>query len=108
MPANVPINATVYMIDDEAKTLEALENFVRREMALLQHKSLQVNYTVEGHGQNTPAGFVPWTVDTIVEVNDEVAGLHKKLYVLGRTFVKSRDGGTTTQLELIRRNSLAF
>lgn len=98
----------LYLHDDESQTQEQLENFVKREMALLQRKSLTVNYTVEGHGQNTPKGFRIWTVDTTVEVEDEVAGLTERLYVLGRTFNKSRSGGTTTQLELIRLNTLYF
>lgn len=98
----------LYLHDDESQTQEQLENFVRREMALLQRKSLTVSYTVEGHGQQTPKGFRIWTVDTTVDVEDEVAGLTERLYVLGRTFNKSRSGGTTTHLELIRRNTLYF
>lgn len=98
----------LYLHDDESQTIEHLENFVRREMALLQKGSLEVNYTVEGHGQITDEGFTPWTVDTVVEVDDEVAGLREKLYVLGRSFNKSRANGTTTHLDLIRLNTLVF
>ncbi len=98
----------LYLHDDESQNQEQLNNFVRREMALLQRKSLTVNYTVEGHGQIVEGNFVPWTVDTVVKVEDDIAGLHEDLYVLGRTFNKSRSGGTTTRLELIRLNTIEF
>jgi len=107
-PMKVPRNKVLYLHDDESQTLENLERFVEREMALLQRRSLTANYTVEGHGQNTPDGFVPWTVDTTIDVDDEVAGVKETMYVLGRTFNKSRSGGTTTQLELIRCNTMVF
>lgn len=103
-----PRTRIVYLHDDESQTQEHLEAYIRREMAVHQRKSLTVNYTVEGHGQNTPSGFRIWTVDTTVKVVDEIAGLEETLYVLGRTFNKSRTGGTTTHLELIRLNTLVF
>jgi hypothetical protein len=43
-----------------------------------------------------------------VKVHDEVAGVDEILWVLGRTFHKSRSGGTSTSLELIRLDSLAY
>lgn len=107
-PTYVPRNRTAFFHDDESQTMEHLENFIRREMALLQRQSLQVQYTVEGHGQITDVGFVPWVVDSTVAVRDEVTGLRETLYVLGVTFNKSRSGGTSTQLELIRLNTLLF
>jgi prophage tail gpP-like protein len=104
----VPRRRTVYLHDDEAHTQEQLDNFVRRELALMQRKSITLRYTVEGHGQNTPFGFQIWTVDTTVKVEDEVAGLNEVFYVFARTFHKSRSGGTTTSLELIRLNTMVF
>jgi len=50
--------------------------------------------------------FTPWAVDTMVDVQDDVGGVYEPLYVLSRTFHKSRSGGTKTDLELIRRYSL--
>jgi prophage tail gpP-like protein len=104
----VPRARTLYLHDDESQTQENLDAYVRREMALLQRRSITADYTVEGHGQNTPDGFVPWTVDTTVDVEDEVAGFFERMYVMGRTFRKSRDGGTSTHLELIRLYTLEF
>ncbi len=105
--ASMPVRP-MFLHDDEAHTPEELENFVRREMSLLMRQSLQVHVTVEGHGQQTEDGFVPWAVDTVVDVKDEVSGLDERLYVLSRHFTKDRRGGTHTSMQLIRLNSLQF
>lgn len=105
-PVPVPRARTLYLHDEESTTQFQLDNFVRREMAKIQKESLQVRYTVEGHGQVVDGSFVPWTIDTTVDVEDEVAGLTERLYVLGRTFHRSRTGGTMTSLDLIRLNTM--
>lgn len=94
----------VFMQDTASSTLTEIENFARREMALLQRKGFEVQYTVEGHA---PVDGPPWTVDTMVAVDDDVHGIHEPLYVMGRTFHKSRSG-TTTDLHLIRPHTLEF
>ena len=98
----------VFLHDDESKTQEQLNNFVRREMSLAVRKSLTAEYTVEGHGQKNEddGGFVPWDIDTVVDVLDDVAGIAERMYVVGRGFEKSRQSGTTTRLELIRLHSI--
>lgn len=105
--ANVPVRP-MFMHDDESKTPEELENYVRREMALLTRKSLEATYTVEGHGQMTNGDFVVWDIDTVVDVQDEVAGLNERMYVLGVAYSKSRQSGTRTRLHLVRLNSIQF
>lgn len=104
----VPRARVLFGHDDESQDIDQLTSYARREMALAQRKSLTARYTVEGHGQNTPDGFIPWIVNTTVQVEDEAAGLSEILYVLGRTFRKSRSGGTSTHLDLIRLNTLVF
>lgn len=97
----------LFLHDDESKTQEQLNAFVKREMSLLYRKALAAHYTVEGHGQTSDGAFVAWAPDTVVEVVDDVAGLHESLYVLGVHFSKSR-AGTTTRLDLIRLHSIDF
>lgn len=97
----------MFLHDEESKTQEQLNFFIKRTMSELLRKSLVAHYTVEGHGQTLDGVFTPWDVDTVVEVNDEVAGVSERMYVLGRTFEKSRAQGTTTKLELIRLYSIA-
>lgn len=94
----------IYLQDDESTTLDQIEYFARREIALRQRKSFEANYTVQGHVADGQA----WTVDTIVDVQDDVLGIHEPLYVLGRTLHKTRGGGTTTDLHLIRPGTLVF
>lgn len=99
----------MYLHDDESKTQEQLNNFVKREMSLLFRKSLTAHYVVEGHGQTVGGNFVAWAPDTVVDVHDEAAGLSERLYVLGVHFSKQRGGsGTTTRLDLVRLNSIVF
>ncbi len=104
---NLPIRP-MYLHDDESKTQEQLDNFVRREMSLLLRKSLTMHVTTEGHGQLVDGNFVGWAPDTVVDVQDDVTGVHERMWVLSRTFHKSRSGGTKTDLELVRLNSLQF
>jgi prophage tail gpP-like protein len=98
----------MYLHDDESKTQEQLENFVKREMSLLVRQGVRAHYVVEGHGQETDDGFLIWAPDTVVHVQDDAAGLDDDLYVLGCHYSKSRHGGTTTRLDLVLKNSLAF
>lgn len=111
-PMNVPSTKVLFLHDNESRTQEQLDYFVRRQMALCMRKSLTATYTVEGHGQlvtgdDGKTELRPWTVDTVVEVDDRPTMLQQRMYVVGRTFSKSKQG-TTTKLDLIRLNSLAF
>ena len=102
-----PTFRVMYLHDDESKTQDELNNFVYRQMALQMQHGLRAHYTVYGHGQIFgDGGFTPWAVNTVVDVNDEVGGIAEPMWVLSRTFNKSRRSGTTTDLELIRLYSL--
>lgn len=106
-----PTARPMYLHDDESKTQEQLENFVRREMALRLRKSLTARYVVRGHvGEIYSSGHAEtgsiWAVDTIAHVRDELSDLDEPLWVLSRTFSKSRNQGSTTEVELIRPHSL--
>lgn len=98
----------LYLHDDESHTSEHVENYVRQQMAQLQRKSLTVHYTTQGHGQIVNDVFVPWLIDTVVRVEDEIGGVSEDLYVLGVQFSKSRSGGTTTKVDLIRLHTMVF
>jgi prophage tail gpP-like protein len=98
----------MFLHDDESKTQEQLDNFIKREMSLMNRKAMTASYTVEGHGQVIDDAFVAWEVDTMVHVVDDAADLDEDLYVLGVHFQKSRSGGTTTRLQLVRKNSITF
>jgi prophage tail gpP-like protein len=102
---NVP-SRIVFLHDEESTTQEQLDNFVRREMSLAMRKAFTAKYTVEGHGQMVDGRFVPWMVDTVVNVEDEVAGIQERLWVNGVSYSKSRGSGTTTNVDLLRLFSI--
>jgi prophage tail gpP-like protein len=97
----------MFLHDEESKTQDQLNFFVKRTMSELLRKSLVCHYTVEGHGQTFNGEFTPWDIDTVVDVQDDVGDVHERMYVIGRTFEKSRSGGTHTNLELVRLYSIA-
>jgi len=98
----------MFLHDDESKTQEQLNAFVKREMSLMYRKALTARYVVEGHGQTDGDAFVAWTPDTVVNVDDEISGMFEQLYVLGVGYHKSRGSGTTTSLDLVRLYSIDF
>lgn len=89
--------------DDESKTLAQLQAHARRKLSVFQRKYFAVTYTVKGH---TYAGKYPYAVNTNIDVDDDHRGIHETLWCIGRTFMKSRDGGTQTELSLIRPYTL--
>lgn len=89
--------------DDESKTLAQLQAFARRKLSELQRKYFSVKYTVKGH---TYAGKHPYAINTNVDVDDDYLGIHESLWCIKRTFTKSRNDGTKTELDLIRPYTL--
>jgi len=89
--------------DDESKSLEQIAAFARRKLAEYQRRYLTATYVVKGH---TYGDAYPYAVNTNVDVDDDFLGIHETLWCLGRTFTKSRDAGTKTELTLIRPYTL--
>ncbi len=99
-----PTFRALYLHDDESKDVDDLENFIRRQMSHHLKNFLSAHYTVSGHTSNGQ----PWTTDTIVDVQDDHGDLHEPMWILSRTFTKSRTAGTGTRLELILPGCLVF
>lgn len=96
----------MFIKDDESRNLAQLQSFARKQLSLRQKEYLVVNYTVEGFSYRNATQQFPWSVNTLVDVDDDVFGIHEPLWVLGKTFTKSRDGGTYTDLTLIKPYTL--
>ena len=94
----------VYLHDDESKTIQQLEDFVRREMALRQQASVVVHYTFEGH---TLMG-IPWYTNSVAHVDDDALEIHGRMWCISRSFSKSRGGGTHASVEFIMPNTMSF
>ena len=93
----------MFIKDDESKTIDQLAAFTRKQLAMKQKEYLVATYTVMGH---TYDGRYPWAVNTLVDVDDDYLGIQEPLWVLERTFIKSRSEGTVTQLRLIKPYTL--
>lgn len=113
-PVKFPFARPLFLHDDESKTFDELEGFLRREISLRARRTLTYTVEVEGHAVSKSTGAVNdadsliWAVDTIANVEDDVADIHEPLWIMGRTFIKSREGGTKTRLEMIRPHTLEF
>lgn len=105
-----PFARPMFLHDDEAKTQQMLDNYVKREMSLRLRQSISFSPTVFGHkcSVNPTDAKAPdwnWTVDTMVNVIDDVSGINEAMWIIGRVFRKDRQGGTHTDLELIRKGT---
>ncbi len=100
----LPHAKIIFLSDGESHSGEQVVNVVRREMANRQRRALDVRYTMAGHTQDD----IPWAVDTIVDVQDDILGIHELMYVYGVSYKKSRQSGTTTDLHLVRPYTLDF
>ena len=90
--------------DAESKNIEQLEHYARREMSMLTRKFLTAKYTIRGHMID---GTVPVS-DTTWLIDDEVGDIDEVMWLTSRTLKRSRSGGTTTELEFIRLNSMVL
>lgn len=91
------IHRPTYIVNDEAKTIEQLQFAARQKMSQLQMEAVSISVSVLGHMQNN----IPWTVNTIVKVEDNITNFNENMWISERTFTKSRSGGTITTLKLI-------
>jgi prophage tail gpP-like protein len=96
----------MYLHDEESKTFEQLEKFIQREMATRVRRAYTYHCKVVGHYNRETGGI--YCVNTVANVIDDNVGAHERLWIKSRTFRKSRTGGSETELELIRLNSLEF
>jgi prophage tail gpP-like protein len=92
-----------YVTDDESSTKEHADAVARFTLGKALRTSLAYNVTVRG--MSDPATGAVYTVDTVVDVQDDIVGITGLFWIESRTFRKSREG-TFTDLKLIPANSL--
>ena len=86
-----------FLHDDESRNQGQLEAFVQRAMAEHQKRAVTLKYTLTGLSQNGTA----FVCNTIAHVQDEVAGVEGRFWVMARELAGGRPGGTHTTLTLI-------
>ncbi len=92
-----------YVTDDESTTKDHADAVARFTLGKALRTSLNYNVTVRG--LSDPATGAVYTVDTVVDVQDERIGITGAMWIESRVFRKSR-AGTFTDLKLIPADSL--
>ena len=95
-----------FLHDPDSHTPDQLEAFLLRELSLRMRKALTARYEIMGHLLNAQAV----AVDTIVNLNDQRPTVQWQgpLWILGRRFTKSANGGARTSMELLLPGSISF
>lgn len=95
-----------YMRDEKARNAEQLLHSASRAFGERLKDTLVYECTVDGFIEPESGAF--WAVDTVVEVNDEVAGVNEPMWIESRTFKKPKDGPATTDLVCWRLGSFVI
>ncbi len=99
-----PVARPTFLVATEGQTPTQVEFMARRFLAEKMRKHFTYTAVVRGHTFN---GIV-WAVDSCVNVVDDYCDVDERLYILSKTFSKSRGGGTTTKLEMVRPESMEW
>lgn len=99
-----PVPRPMFLHDTESKTIEQLVRFTRREMSLRTRKFFTWKATIAHHDVD---GVIP-IVDSVWNVKDTFGDVDEPMWIKGRTLKRSRQAGTSTDIELIRLNTLVF
>jgi len=100
-----PIFKPFYLGDDESDSKEHCDTVARFTLSKALKSSFV--YTCTVRGLSDPSSGRVYTVDSVVDLDDEVCGVKGLMWVEGRTLRKSRSG-TFTDLRLIPADSLTM
>src|SRR6185312_738125 len=103
LPLFDPVPRPLYVEDRDAHDQAELSAFVLRELSLRMRESLHYAVKIPGHR----LGGVPIAVNTQIDVQDDLAGIHQTLWIMEREMRKDR-GGTSTHFSCIRPGTLVF
>lgn len=88
--------------DTQARTATQLNKAANR--LLKEHLKNTLVYTATLIGHRDPFTGAIWSIDTIVDVNDDICDVHEKLWVIERT-LSYGSGGAKTTIKCIRPGS---
>lgn len=92
--------------DDKARSPDQITKAAKRLFCEHLKKTLEYRATVRGHVD--PVTGAIWSVNTIVQVEDDVCDVHEWLWVQARTLKYAPGQGATTELVLIRPDTFDF
>jgi hypothetical protein len=90
----------LYLRDEESRNRDQLLHAALRATSERLKDVLQYQVTLRGH--EDPQTGALWSVDTIVDVNDDICNVHERLWIESRTFRYSAGEGATTELKCWR------
>lgn len=96
------IPTVLYLKDDESRSFAQLSAFARKQLSVKQKEYFVYTGTVAGLTFEKK----PYSINTMVSILDEVLGVDEPLWVLNKSFNKTRGEGTTTNLTLIKPYTL--
>lgn len=100
----VPFRRTKIVQQQDVSSQEEAEAAAHRVMREGIAMSEVLTVDADDHGQ----GRYLYAIDTMADVVDEYSEIDGPRYVIGRTFERTRDRGTRTQLKLIQPDSLTL
>lgn len=104
--SDVIVERPHYLRDPRARTPQIAEQRARRENALTMADFDVYTAMVQGFTQGEPARV--WTINSMVHVRDELALLDEDWLTTSATFTRSREGGHTTRLRLVPKDSIVI
>jgi prophage tail gpP-like protein len=90
--------------DNSARTKEDADQRANYELCMRRQTADVVKVTMKGHAQN---GYV-FAIDTVANVDWPAGGISGPMYVIRRTFTRSKEQGTHTILDLVPLNSIVL
>lgn len=90
----------LYVNDKDARTADQIERAITRAVGERLKDTLEYQATVVGH-RDQQNGRI-WTPNTVLDVVDDVCDVEERLWVAGRRFSYSQQGGAEAQLTMWR------
>jgi len=100
-----PINRPVFVVDDAVKTQSQADSRARREMLARSRQTDAWTMDVPDLAYWDGSKLIPWGIDTLADVDVEVAGASARgAYLVHKTTMKgSASEGYSTSLEMVAR-----
>jgi hypothetical protein len=92
--------------DEVARDDDQVKNAAHRAMAERLKDTLAYHVDLRGH--TDPETGAIWSVDTMVDVDDDICNIHERLWIAERTLRYSPGEGATTSLVCYRPESFAL
>jgi len=92
----IPIPRTLILTDGDIKNVQQAKEKAEAERDRRRFESISLDYTVPGHyNEGFGSEALPWQIDTLVDVDDQISGYKGVYYVTRRRFSGDESGRWT-------------